>query len=196
MLFLLLLGSTTILISRLAARTENDLKKIIALSTLSQLGLIVSTLAMYLPNLAFFHLITHAFFKALLFIAAGTIIFNKRHTQDIRKLRSIFLSLPTTASCFTIATFALCGTPFLSGFYSKDTILEILFFNPTNSLAVALFIIRTFFTTFYSVRLIYFLIFLPSTTQPLHNTQRNNNNFSLSMLFMTLAAVLAGSIIN
>lgn len=182
--------------SRVAARTETDLKKIIALSTLSQLGLIVSTLAISLPNLAFFHLITHAFFKALLFIAAGTIIYNKSHTQDIRKLSSVYLSLPTTASCFTVATLALCGTPFLSGFYSKDTILEILFFNPTNFCSIFMCVTATFFTTFYSFRLMYYLIFLPTTTMSLHSSTRVNKNFSYSIILITLAATLAGSILN
>nr|YP_009679848.1 NADH dehydrogenase subunit 5 [Timarete posteria]QDH12170.1 NADH dehydrogenase subunit 5 [Timarete posteria] len=193
---LLLLGSATMLMSSVAASTETDLKKIIALSTLSQLGLMVSTLAMNLPSLAFFHLITHAFFKALLFIAAGTIIYNKMHTQDIRKLSSMYLSLPTTASCFTIATLALCGTPFLSGFYSKDTILEMLFFNPTNACSIIMCVVATFFTTFYSLRLMYYLMFLPTTTLPLHNSTSTNKNFSYSMIPMTLAATLAGSTLN
>nr|YP_009473306.1 NADH dehydrogenase subunit 5 [Cirriformia cf. tentaculata HK-2018]AVI26177.1 NADH dehydrogenase subunit 5 [Cirriformia cf. tentaculata HK-2018] len=193
---LLLLGSATMLMSSVAASTETDLKKIIALSTLSQLGLMVSTLAMSLPNLAFFHLITHAFFKALLFIAAGTIIYNKSHTQDIRKLSSVYLSLPTTASCFTVATLALCGTPFLSGFYSKDTILEMLFFNPTNFCSIFMCVTATFFTTFYSFRLMYYLMFLPTTTMSLHSSTSMNKNFSYSMILMTLAATLAGSMLN
>nr|WQA09962.1 NADH dehydrogenase subunit 5 [Cirriformia sp.] len=193
---LLLLGSATMLMSSVAASTETDLKKIIALSTLSQLGLMVSTLAMNLPYLAFFHLITHAFFKALLFIAAGTIIYSKMHTQDIRKLSSVFMSLPATASCFTVATLALCGTPFLSGFYSKDTILEMLFFSPTNSFSILMFISSTFFTTFYSLRLMYYLMFLPTTTTPIHNSKSNNKNFLLSMTLMSLTATLTGSTMN
>lgn len=154
---LLLLSSITILIAGMTAIVESDLKKIIALSTLSQLGVIISTLAIKLPTLAFFHLITHAIFKALLFICAGSIIHHFLHAQDIRQISSADTQLPITSSTIIIANLSLCGAPFLSGFYSKDLILEILIFNPANSIILIVFFIATILTAAYSTRLIIIL---------------------------------------
>ena len=123
--FLLLIAGLTIFISGLGANFEFDLKKIIALSTLSQLGLIIIILSMGFYKLAFFHLLTHAIFKALLFICAGSIIHNILNSQDIRSIGGLCLNIPVTRSFFNIANLALCGIPFLAGFYSKDIILEI-----------------------------------------------------------------------
>jgi len=132
---------------------ESDLKKIIALSTLSQLGVILSTLGLGLPSLAFFHLITHALFKALLFISAGSLIHHFIHAQDLRTITHSTPQTPISSSSILIASLALCGTPFLSGFYSKDLILEILIFNPINLLIFIIFIAATILTATYSIRL-------------------------------------------
>lgn len=137
----------------IAAMVECDLKKIIALSTLRQLGVIISTIALNLPNLAFFHLITHAIFKALLFITAGTLIHHFSHAQDLRQISSTAPQIPITACSILVARLALCGAPFLSGFYSKDLILEILLFNPSNILIIIIFILATALTAAYSTRL-------------------------------------------
>ena len=122
----------TILIAGLSAIVETDLKKVIALSTLSQLGVIIFRLSLGCPNLAFFHLITHALFKALLFICAGSIIHFHNHGQDLRKVSYLAPQLPVTSSSILIANMSLCGLPFLSGFYSKDLILETSIFLHTN----------------------------------------------------------------
>lgn len=124
--FLLLVSGLTIFISGLGANFEFDLKKIIALSTLRQLGLIIIILSIGFIKLAFFHLLTHAMFKALLFICAGSIIHNIINSQDIRSIGGLCIRMPLTATFFNIANLALCGMPFIAGFYSKDLILELI----------------------------------------------------------------------
>lgn len=121
---LLLLSVLTMFISGLGAIFEYDLKKIIALSTLSQLGLIIRTLCLGIPEFAFFHLLTHALFKSLLFICAGYVIHGMKDCQDIRFIGAITIQRPVLVSYFNVANLALCGMPFLAGFYSKDLILE------------------------------------------------------------------------
>lgn len=124
---LLLFSSLTMFMSGLGANFEYDLKKIIALSTLSQLGVILRILSLGFKDLAFFHLLTHALFKALLFICAGAIIHNVKEYQDIRLMGGLVVFIPLTCMCINLANLALCGTPFLAGFYSKDLILEVAF---------------------------------------------------------------------
>jgi NADH-ubiquinone oxidoreductase chain 5 len=122
---LLLISRLTIFMAGLGANFEFDLKKIIALSTLRQLGLIIRVLCLGLRKLAFFHLLTHALFKALLFICAGAIIHNINNSQDIRDMGNLSSCLPFILICLNVANLALCGFPFLAGFFSKDLILEI-----------------------------------------------------------------------
>nr|ARH54085.1 NADH dehydrogenase subunit 5 [Aphodius foetens]QNV12156.1 NADH dehydrogenase subunit 5 [Aphodius foetens] len=158
MLFLLFIGSLTMFMAGLGANFEFDLKKIIALSTLSQLGLMMSILALGEYNLAFFHLLTHALFKALLFMCAGCMIHNLGNCQDIRYMGGLINLMPLTCSFFIIANLALCGIPFLSGFYSKDLILEILSMNFLNLYIYIIFFISTGLTVAYTFRLIYYVI--------------------------------------
>lgn len=134
---------------------ECDLKKIIALSTLRQLGVIIAAIGLNFPNLAFFHLLTHALFKALLFICAGSLIHHHHHTQDLRQIGNIFPQIPLTTSCLLIANLALCGIPFIAGFYSKDLILEISLYSPTNYTIILIFFLATILTSAYSARLIF-----------------------------------------
>lgn len=155
---LLLLSGLTIFIAGISANYEFDLKKIIALSTLSQLGLIIRILRMGLPDLAFFHLLTHAIFKALLFICAGIIIHIINDIQDIRFIGGISLYVPLTSLCMNISNIALCGIPFLAGFYSKDLILELVRFRNLNLLVFFLYYLSTGLTIFYRFRLIIYLI--------------------------------------
>ena len=123
--FLLLVARLTIFMAGLGANFETDLKKIIALSTLSQLGVMMSVLALGRADLAFFHLLTHALFKALLFICAGSIIHRVGDYQDIRVMGRLAKFIPIRVIRINLANLALCGTPFLAGFYSKDLILEV-----------------------------------------------------------------------
>nr|UEP13618.1 NADH dehydrogenase subunit 5 [Asarkina ericetorum] len=153
---LLLLAGLTMFMSGLGANFEFDLKKIIALSTLSQLGLMMMILSMGYYKLAFFHLLTHALFKALLFMCAGAIIHNMNNSQDLRLMGGLSLFMPLTSSCFNVANLALCGMPFLAGFYSKDLILEIVSLSMVNLFIYYLFFFSTGLTVCYSLRLVYY----------------------------------------
>lgn len=155
---LLFLSILTIFISGISANYEFDLKKIIALSTLSQLGLIIRILRLGFPDIAFFHLLTHAIFKALLFICAGVIIHIINDIQDIRYIGGLSLYIPLTSLCLNISNLSLCGIPFLSGFYSKDLILEMVSFNSFNLIVFILFYLSTGLTVFYTFRLIIYVI--------------------------------------
>lgn len=132
---------------------ECDLKKIIALSTLSQLGVIMARIGLGLPLLAFFHLITHALFKALLFLCGGAIIHLNNHTQDLRTVGIVFHQAPIITTSLLTANLALCGTPFLAGFYSKDVILELSLALPRNIIILMIFILATALTAAYSARI-------------------------------------------
>jgi NADH-ubiquinone oxidoreductase chain 5 len=157
--FLLLISGLTIFMAGLGANFEFDLKKIIALSTLSQLGLIIRILSLGFFKLAFFHLLTHALFKALLFICAGVIIHNIKNSQDIRDIGKLVIFIPLTLICLNVANLALCGLPFLSGFYSKDLILEIVLIRNINIFSYFLFFFSTGLTVIYSLRLFYYTFF-------------------------------------
>jgi len=124
-LFIFYLGRLTIFMSGLGANFEIDLKKIIALSTLRQLGVIMIVLSLGYSELAFFHLLTHALFKSLLFLCAGVFIHGARDCQDIRFLGGVMSGMPISSLFFVCCSLSLCGFPFLSGFYSKDLILEL-----------------------------------------------------------------------
>lgn len=154
--YLLLISGLTIFISGLGANFEFDLKKIIALSTLRQLGLIIIILSIGFIKLAFFHLLTHAIFKALLFICAGAIIHNIINSQDIRIIGGLCLNIPLTSSFFNISNLALCGIPFMAGFYSKDLILEIASFSYINIFIYFIYFFSTGLTVRYSFRLVYY----------------------------------------
>jgi NADH-ubiquinone oxidoreductase chain 5 len=157
-LFLLFIGTITIFIAGLGANFEFDLKKIIALSTLRQLGLIIRILALGEYKLRFFHLLRHALFKATLFICAGCIIHNVNNCQDIRFIGSLVKQIPLTCCFFNISNLSLCGFPFLAGFYSKDLILEILSIRYLNNFIYLIFFISTGLTVSYSFRLVYYTI--------------------------------------
>lgn len=115
----------TIFISGLVAVYEYDLKKVIALSTLRQLGVIIFSISLGLFKVAFFHLIIHALFKAILFLCAGVMIHGVGGSQDIRHYGNQIRNYPIIRACLNIANLSLCGVPFISGFYSKDLIVEL-----------------------------------------------------------------------
>nr|ALO76228.1 NADH deshydrogenase subunit 5 [Pleophylla sp. PLE01] len=158
MLFLLFVGTMTMFMAGLGANFEFDLKKIIALSTLSQLGLMMAILSLGEYKLAFFHLLTHALFKALLFMCAGAMIHNLGNCQDIRFMGGLIMHMPLSCTFFIIANFSLCGLPFLSGFYSKDLILEVLSMDYLNLYIYLIFFVSTGLTVCYTFRLIYYVI--------------------------------------
>lgn len=194
--FLLLISGLTIFIAGLGANFEFDLKKIIALSTLSQLGLIMRILAIGFYKLAFFHLLTHALFKALLFMCAGAIIHNIKNSQDIRDMGSLTIYMPLTVSCLNIANLALCGFPFLAGFYSKDIILEIVLISELNLFSVFLFFFSTGLTVRYSFRLFYYS-FVITINQSSINILNDKSFIIFKSIFGLLVfAISGGSILN
>jgi NADH-ubiquinone oxidoreductase chain 5 len=146
------LGAITIIIAGISALGELDMKKIIALSTLSQLGLMFITIGLGLPLLAFFHLISHAYFKAILFICAGSVIHRIKDYQDTRLMGNGLKSLPVAFRIFTVANLRLCGIPFIRGFYSKDLILEVLIIRNGNIVIFLIALISTLLTLIYSIR--------------------------------------------
>nr|QNV12006.1 NADH dehydrogenase subunit 5 [Galba truncatula] len=149
---LLFCGSITCFLGGTAAIFENDLKKIVALSTLSQLGVMVFCLGLGLPMLALFHLYTHALFKALLFLAAGTILMSSFGNQDIRMLGSLSISMPLCMVMFNISSLCLIGAPFMSAFFSKHLILEKMFMSNINFFSVLTMLVATCNTAFYVIR--------------------------------------------
>lgn len=155
--FLFISGAMTIIISRLGALYEIDLKKIIALSTLRQLGLIIIALRMGMYLLAFFHLLTHALFKASLFLCAGRIIHLFNGRQDVRNLNMVTSYIPITSSCLLICSLSLGGFPFLSAFYSKDKIIEEAFGSGYNLFCLTILFFSVLLTIAYRFRLIYYI---------------------------------------
>jgi proton-translocating NADH-quinone oxidoreductase chain L len=154
-------GVLTIVVFSLIGLCQNDIKKIIAYSTCSQLGYMVLACGLSGYTLALFHLFNHAFFKALLFLSAGSIIHFMNNEQDLRRLTGIFKLLPLTSICFIIGSLSLAGFPFLSGFYSKDAILELLYYKYKDvNLMVVLFAqLGVLLTASYSLKIFYYLFF-------------------------------------
>nr|AST10228.1 NADH dehydrogenase subunit 5 [Abachrysa eureka] len=193
---LLLISVLTMFMAGLGANYEFDLKKIIALSTLSQLGLMMSILAMGYYKMAFFHLLTHALFKALLFMCAGSVIHNMKNNQDIRLMGNLFNCMPLTISCMNVANLALCGMPFLAGFYSKDLILELFSMSIFNILMFILYFLSTGLTVCYTFRLIYFTM---SGTFNFNSLNSVNDEYWImlkGMLGLLFLAIIGGSMLS
>nr|BAO52512.1 NADH dehydrogenase subunit 5 [Coptosoma parvipictum] len=190
--WMLWLSCLTMFMAGLGANFEFDLKKVIALSTLSQLGFMMSILFLGYPMMSFFHLLSHAFFKALLFLCAGLIIHGMSDSQDIRHMGGLIYLMPYTCSCFCISNFSLCGLPFLSGFYSKDFILEYMTLSGVNMFIYLIFFLSVGLTVSYTVRLIYYCI---GSYSGLFSFQCYVEDFymMLSLIFLTTLSVIFGS---
>lgn len=157
---ILIIGIVTIVIASLRAFFEQDIKKIVALSTLRQLGVITVRVGLQQCDLRFFHLLAHAFFKAILFISRGVLIHNSNNYQDLRFIGNKALRLPLTSSIVIVRSFRLCGLPFMSAFFSKEPVLEILIVGNFHYLTYLIFLAGVGITLFYRLRIFIFRIVL------------------------------------
>lgn len=189
--FLLYVAIITITIAGLSATAECDIKKIIALSTLRQLGLIISSLGLNLPLLTYFHIVVHAIFKALLFICAGVLIHNHMHSQDLRWIGNLVNQIPITASCIIIANLAMGGFPFLSAFYTKDIIIELSLLRFNSSIILILLYISLGVTAFYRLRFSIFVLWIPLNSTPFY-TLEEPKHVRFSIIILCLPSVIAG----
>ena len=194
--YIAVIGSITALSASLIAVFQTDIKSIVAYSTCSQLGYMVLACGVSSYSVSFFHLFNHGFFKALLFLSSGIIIHNFMEEQDIRKMGSLFFSFPLTYTFFIIASASLMGVPFLSGFFSKDLIIEVL-----NSIPFVWvnFIYKcalysVFFSSLYSVKLLY-LVFI---TAPNASFSRYSSSESftwpmvIGLMLLCLGSIFSG----
>lgn len=166
----MVIGAITALFMGFLGVIQNDIKRVVAYSTLSQLGYMTVALGASAYSVAIFHLMTHAFFKALLFLAAGSVIIGMHHDQDIRHMGGLRKYMPITWITSLIGSLALIGTPFFSGFYSKDSIIEAVGLShlPGSGFAYFAVVAGVFVTAFYSFRM-YFLVFHGKERFPAHS---------------------------
>jgi len=193
---ILVISSLTIFIAGVRALVECDIKKIVALSTLRQLGVIMASIGLGLPILAFFHLITHALFKALLFVCVGSLINVHHHGQDLRMMGNLSEQMPLTITCLNVANMALCGLPFMAGFYSKDLIIEILLFNFNRYIIFLLFILGTIITAAYSIRLMFTGLISINISLGVQYVDDNSTNNTTPMVLLSMGAIIGGALVN
>ena len=189
----LVVGATTAFFAATVGLVQNDIKRVIAYSTCSQLGYMFVALGVGVYSAGIYHLFTHAFFKALLFLGAGSVIHAMHHEQDIRKMGGLAKKIPFTAAMMGIGTIALTGFPFTAGFYSKDAIIEAAYVahQPGHVYAFFCVVIAAFMTSFYSWRL-FFLTFMGKTRADAHTYDHAHE--SPMVMLVPLGVLAAGAI--
>lgn len=189
---LIFLSVITIFISGIVAIYEYDLKKVIALSTLSQLGIMIFAISLGLYEVAFFHLLSHALFKALLFLCAGVLIHGGGGTQDIRYFGALTKSYPLISVCLNLANFSLCGIPFMAGFYSKDMIIELACQNSWDFFIVLIMFICLGLTVLYSTRLVFFRLVNSKNRVPAQSLCEEDWTLIGPIVVLSLASLVSG----
>jgi NADH-quinone oxidoreductase subunit L len=184
------IGTITAVMAALIATQQNDIKRILAYSTLSQLGYMVMAVGLASNDAAMFHLFTHAFFKALLFLAAGSVIVMLHHEQDIWKMGGLSRRLPITFVTFAVGALALIGCPPFSGFFSKDAILALAYERNTPIFAVALF--TAFLTAFYVMRLLVIVFFGKPRSDITRESRESPPVMTVPLIVLALLAALGG----
>ena len=188
----LMMGGITALFAASTAIAQHDIKKIIAYSTTRQLGLMVVSIGIGQPLLAFFHICTHAFFKAMLFLCSGRVIHRLRDEQDLRKMGGLRRLLPVTSAALALGGLALMGTPFLAGFYSKDLILEATRASFLNTLGLCLRLIATLLTAVYRFRIVFFCFLRAPSVHPLSPIGEEKNNLTKALLRLSVGTIISG----
>jgi NADH-quinone oxidoreductase subunit L len=192
--FILIIGGTTALFMGFLGVIQNDIKRVVAYSTLSQLGYMVVALGASAYSVAIFHLLTHAFFKALLFLGAGSVIIAMHHEQDMRKMGNLKKYMPITYITMLIGSLALIGTPLFSGFYSKDAIIEAVHFSQLSAASYAYIcvLVGVFFTALYSFRL-FFMVF--HTEERMDDETKSHLKETPAVVWVPLVALAIPSVI-
>jgi NADH-ubiquinone oxidoreductase chain 5 len=193
LLFIAVIGSITAIFASLVGLVQNDVKKTIAYSTCSQLGYMVFSCGLSNYMGGGFHLVNHAFFKALLFLSAGALIHSMGGDQDMRKYGALINLLPLTYVLFLIGSLALIGFPFLSGFYSKDMLIASAYYNK-NVFVFNLGVLSTFFTSFYSFRILFLTFFgFPNAYKSsLNSIHKTSLQMWLPLLFLAFGSIFFG----
>ena len=195
--FILLVGASTALFIGAIAIFENDIKKVIAYSTISQLGYMVAALGINAYTVSFFHLYTHAFFKALLFLCAGSIIMSLHHNQDIRKMGGLKSKLPITYVSFMIGTLCIIGFPLTSGFFSKDLLLEVMLYEKSSISFVAylMLLLAALVTTIYSLRLLFLVFYNKYRDKDFENIREQSKIITLPLIILSVLSIISGYLI-
>jgi len=193
--FIIIIGAFTAFFMGLIGVVQNDIKRVVAYSTLSQLGYMTVALGASAYSAAIFHLMTHAFFKALLFLAAGSVIMAMHHEQDIRKMGGLWKKMPITWATSLIGSLALIGFPFLSGFYSKDIIIESVHASTLPGAGIAYWAVLggVFVTAFYSFRM-FFLVFhgKPRDQKLFDHAHETPKVVTVPLILLAIPSVLIG----